>query len=416
MGNEDAVRDSLLIRGGFATLLSFLLGSTMWSATHPDDGSAQLVFLSSLAFGLVAAYGLTRPTMMSLPKRATWMLILTVLWAVLAFQEPTAHYMIVALFALYLYRLPLWWGVAATAVVMLLGSGIGVVVMGSDVSVVVGPVMAGLVAIAVAVIVEEVFMVGEDRRELIDELIFTRSQLAESEREAGVVAERQRVAHEIHDTVAQGLSSIQMLLYAAERDIPDDSPARDRIEVARKVAAENLRDTRAIIAALQPRALQGGTLADALRRLATASHENVPGLSVEVTVGHRSDSGALALGTLEVSLPIMVKSVLLRIAQSAMANVRHHSGATTAQITVVADLSAGLVEMEVIDDGRGFDVPGALVGASGRAQGGHIGLMTMRQRAASIGGTVEFGSAPGRGTVVRTSAPLEGHRLESQHP
>lgn len=259
-------------------------------------------------------------------------------------------------------------------------------------------------------------MVSEDRRELIDELIFTRSRLAESEREAGVAAERQRVAHENHDTVAQGLSSIQMLLYAAERDISDDSSALDRLQVARKVAAEYLRDTRAIIAALQPRALQDGTLTDAPRRLATTTEENFPGLTVDVTVGHRSDSGARTPGTLEVSPPIRVKSVLLRIAQSAMANVRHHSAASLVRVTVVADIPAGLVEMEIVDDGRGFDVSSALGEVSGRAQGGHICLLTMRQRAASIGASVKLESAPGQGTVVRTSAPLDGHRLESHRP
>lgn len=118
MGNEDAVRDSRLIRAGFATLISFLLGSTMWSATHPDDGSARLVFIASLALGLVAAYGLTRPVLLHLRGRAVWMLTLTVLWVVLAVLEPTANYMVVALLALYLYRLPLLWGVAATLVVI----------------------------------------------------------------------------------------------------------------------------------------------------------------------------------------------------------------------------------------------------------------------------------------------------------
>ena len=99
-------------------LISVLLGSTMWSVTHPDDGSARLVFIASLAFGLVAAYGLTRPVLLHLRGRAVWMLTLTVLWVVLAVLEPTANYMVVALCALYLYRLPLWWGVAATLVVI----------------------------------------------------------------------------------------------------------------------------------------------------------------------------------------------------------------------------------------------------------------------------------------------------------
>lgn len=102
----------------------------MWSATHPDDGSARLVFIASLAFGLVAAYGLTRPVLLHLRGRAVWMLTLTVLWVVLAVLEPTANYMVVALFALYLYRLPLWWGVAATLVVMPIAAGLGLLAVG----------------------------------------------------------------------------------------------------------------------------------------------------------------------------------------------------------------------------------------------------------------------------------------------
>ena len=106
----------------------------MWSATHPDDGSARLVFIASLAFGLVAAYGLTRPVLLHLRGRAVWMLTLTVLWVVLAVLEPTANYMVVALFALYLYRLPLLWGVAATLVVMPIAAGLGLLAVGGRAS------------------------------------------------------------------------------------------------------------------------------------------------------------------------------------------------------------------------------------------------------------------------------------------
>ncbi|NYM59668.1 sensor histidine kinase, partial [Salmonella enterica subsp. enterica serovar Typhimurium] len=85
------------------------------------------------------------------------------------------------------------------------------------------------------------------------ELIETRSQLAATERDAGMVAERQRIAHEIHDTLAQGLSSIQMLLHSADRDLDkqDADKARERIELARRTAADNLHEARAMIAALQ---------------------------------------------------------------------------------------------------------------------------------------------------------------------
>src|SRR5699024_1214251 len=80
----------------------------------------------------------------------------------------------------------------------------------------------------------------------------------ETERAAGVAGERQRIAHEIHDTLAQGLSSIQMLLHAANRDLDGEvnvDKARERIDLARHTAADNLQEARAMIAALQPVAL-----------------------------------------------------------------------------------------------------------------------------------------------------------------
>ncbi|MGO3361517.1 MAG: sensor histidine kinase [Corynebacterium sp.] len=394
MDKDVAARDSALIRGGIAVLLGLLLAVTVWASAGRDGGSTTLVVITAVPFALVAAVGLARPIVAPLPARVAWLTTLTALWVLLAMQEAASAYLAIPLFVLYLHLLPMWWGIIATSVVMVVAAGLSVAVAGPSMGAVLGPVLSGLVAIAIGIAVEGIYAVSEDRRRLIDELIRTRGLLAESEREAGVVAERQRLAHEIHDTVAQGLSSIQMLLHAAERDIPDGSPAVDKLQLARHAAAENLRETRAMISALQPPDLEAGSLPDALRRLADAASGD--GLDVSVDA---EDSGR------DADLPIVVEAVLLRIAQSAVSNVRHHSGATRARLTL--STAPGTVRLDIVDDGRGFDVDGVMARLQERAGEGHIGLSTMQRRAADIGGTVEFESTPGHGAAVAVSVPLE---------
>jgi signal transduction histidine kinase len=245
-------------------------------------------------------------------------------------------------------------------------------------------------------VVRSMSAVSESRRQLIDELVRTRGLLAESERQAGIITERERLAHEIHDTVAQGLSSIQMLLHAAERDIPEESTALDRVHLARSTAARSLRETRAIIAALQPDDLQEGSLPEALRRLAASAGSDDLDLSVDIedATSGRGDGP---------DLPMRVEAGLLRIAQSAVSNVRQHSGADRARITLTVE--PGSVRLDIVDDGCGFDWDAVDNSAAERAGEGHIGLSAMAHRARSLGGTLEIESTPDGGTAVVVSVP-----------
>lgn len=406
MDNDVAVRDSVVMRGGIAILVGLLLAVTVWSAAGRGDGPPTLVAVTAVPFGVLAAAGLSRPVPAALPGRVTWLTVLTVLWILLAVQEATASYLALALFALYLYLLPLWWGVTATAVVTVVAAGLSVAVAGPSTGAVLGPVLSGLVAVAIGVTVEGLYVVSEDRRRLIDELVRTRHLLAESERAAGVVEERERLAHEIHDTVAQGLSSIQMLLHAAERDVrahggtgdaaDAPEPPVDKLLLARDVAAGSLRETRAMIAALQPSGLDDGSLVDALRRLA----RGVSGDGLEVSVDAPSDTA----GGAEARLSVAVETVLLRVAQSAVANVRQHSGASRARVTLSVNPDA--VRLDVVDDGAGFDLPEVESTLAERAGEGHIGLATMRRRVSDLGGSVVVETAPGSGTAVAVEVPL----------
>jgi signal transduction histidine kinase len=392
--------NSVLVRSAVAGMLGVLLVVTLTVAADRHSGPPSLLLLTAVPFAVVAAVGLARPFPERTGRRVAWLAVLTVLWLLLAAQEATAAYLVLALFVLYLLLLPPPWGAVTTGIVTMLAVAVSVSVAGPSTGAILGPVLSGAAAIAIAVVVQSISTVSEDRRRLIDELIRTRDLLAESERQAGVVAERQRLAHEIHDTVAQGLSGIQMLLHAAERDIPGDSPALDQVRLAREVAADNLRETRAMIAALQPAALQEGSLVDALRRLAGSvggdggdgGDGTAPAVSVDVE-GNAADLG----------LAVTQEAALLRIAQSAVANIRLHAQATQARITVTVEADA--VRMDIVDNGRGFDVDEVSADESRRAEEGHIGLAGMRRRALQVGGTFEVESSRAGGTAVVVSVP-----------
>ncbi|MDK1475247.1 histidine kinase [Streptomyces sp. 549] len=260
-----------------------------------------------------------------------------------------------------------------------------------------GPALGAAVAVAVVWGYQALYRESEQRRELIDELTATRADLAEAQHTAGVLAERERLAREIHDTLAQGLTSVQLLLRAAERALPDSPQLAARhVEQARQAAADDLAEARRFVAALTPPALDGTTLAGALERLcATAS------------VRHRVTARFHRVGT-AVPLPTAHEVALLRVAQSALANAVQHSRGTTVDVTL--RYGGDVVSVDVRDDGVGFDPellpdPGPGSGP-GQGSGGGFGLAAMRARVRALDGDVTLTSAPGRGTALAVRLPL----------
>jgi signal transduction histidine kinase len=235
---------------------------------------------------------------------------------------------------------------------------------------------------------------------VIAELVATRSALAAREREVGREAERARLAGEIHDTVAQGLASIGMLLHAAERTAPS-SPAVDQIRLAREVAGENLTETRRLIAALRPAPLDGVSLAGALGRVAARCRAENPGLEVSVTMEYAGENagGNATESSTEPSTepPAELAAVLVRVAQEALANAVRHGAPQRITLTLSGSLTA--VVLEIADDGRGFDVAAPRTAAS-------FGLDGMARRVGDLGGRFEVDSEPGSGTVVRAELPV----------
>jgi len=233
---------------------------------------------------------------------------------------------------------------------------------------------------------------SQERKRLIDELMATRAALAEQERQAGIVEERQRLAREIHDTLAQGFTSIVMHLEAAEPHIPAEAAAlRRHIEQARATARESLNDARRLVWALRPVQLeQGGSLADALARVARRWSEDT-GIAAHITVD----------GT-PVPLPTDVEVTLFRITQEALANVRKHARASRVDITL--SYLGDEILLDVQDDGVGFDRL-TVSDASGSVDGG-FGLTGMRERLRMLGGSLMIESAPGEGTSITVALPV----------
>jgi signal transduction histidine kinase len=213
-------------------------------------------------------------------------------------------------------------------------------------------------------------------------------QLVAQAREAGIIDERQRMAREIHDTLAQGLTGIITQLAAAGQAAVGSAEHERRVRTAAELARDSLREARRSVAALTPEALRDARLPEALGDVAGRWTE-LHGVPVEV----------LTTGEAEPMHPD-IDVALLRTAQEALANVAKHASASRVGLTL--SYMGDFVRLDVRDDGRGFD-PGELHKRPGERGG--FGLRGMRQRAVSLGGTLEIESEPGSGTAICASVP-----------
>jgi signal transduction histidine kinase len=216
------------------------------------------------------------------------------------------------------------------------------------------------------------------------------AQLLTQAREAGVLDERQRMAGEIHDILAQGLTGIVTQLEAADQAGDRPADARRHLGQARQLARDSLTEARRSVRALSPQPLAEGGLPDAL---------------ADVVDGWSAISGVTAelitTGTAQRLLP-EIETTLLRTAQEALANVARHAGASRVALTL--SYMEDLVTLDVRDDGLGFD-PAAPAAPRPAAEDGGFGLAAMRERVHRIAGTLEVESEPGGGTAISACVP-----------
>jgi signal transduction histidine kinase len=233
--------------------------------------------------------------------------------------------------------------------------------------------------------------------EMIAENTGLQAQLLTQAREAGAGDERQRMAREIHDTLAQGLTGIITQLEAVQQTASEAERER-RIGNAKRLARDSLAEARRSVQALRPQALEGTRLPEALAG-EVARWSATSGISgaAETTGDARA-------------LHPEVEVTLLRVAQEALANVAKHASASRAGVTL--SYMGDVVSLDVRDDGVGFTRPVPANGApangapaTGGPAGGGFGLISMRQRVQRLAGQLEIESEPGSGTAVSASLP-----------
>jgi signal transduction histidine kinase len=368
-----------------------------------------------------------------------WLAVLVAGCAALAVGSASFVWLAFPLFLLGTQLLPL---AASVPVVAALTAGTIVVIATDrgrwDAAAVVGPLVGALVAVMITVVYRDLAEQVRQRAELIDELTAAQDRLAATQRQAGVLAERERLAREIHDTVTQNLTSIVLVLRtarqaataadtgsavahgdvaagsadaAADRDAAgatpaaagdadatngEPAPAADRpgdsslvgqLDTAIGAARGALADTRRLVRDLTPAELAGASLPDALRRIVAEQPGDRTHLHVE------GDPGPL---------PTPVAVTLLRTGQEALANARAHAAADRVELTLT--YLPDTVSLDVVDDGAGFD-PARPLGAT---SGTGLGIAGMRARAEQVGGILSVDTAPGRGTAVNLTVPRTG--------
>lgn len=247
--------------------------------------------------------------------------------------------------------------------------------------------LMGLGSVVLGSWIHAIIQKSEERRELLDQLQATQAELADAQHRAGILAERQRLAHEIHDTLAQGFISIIMHLETAEQTLPTtDSETSHQIKQAKETARTNLQEARRVVADLRPETLETHSLPAAIERTVQrwSQRNNIPA----------------TMQTTGTALPLHpdVDVTLLRATQEALANIHKHAQAQN--VTVTLSYMGDTVLLDVQDDGVGLN------GASPSPFGGGFGLQAMRERAAQFGGELLLESEPDGGTTLVVSIPI----------
>jgi signal transduction histidine kinase len=353
---------------------------------HGLDAAGAAVLAGALVLGLAYATRGLLPTRAWWPR--VWVIGMVLLWAVLTTVAPSFAWCAVPVAFAVLRVLPFGWAVA-TVVLMtgLLTAAWQRISDGFDPARLAGPIGVALVTVLAYRALD---LESRARQALLDQLVDAQDELAEQQRHTGALAERTRLSREIHDSVGQGLSSINLLLQAAEQDwTAHPARAREHVRTAAATARDGLDEVRRVVRDLAPADLAGGdsteALPAALRRVAASAPSD---LSIEVRI-----DGA------PVQVPPAVASALVRTARGALANVHEHACAGRVALTLTYHHDE--VVLDVRDDGRGFD-PGQVRAGGTR---GH-GLAGLRQRAAALGGQAHVESTPGEGTTVSVRFPL----------
>ncbi len=328
---------------------------------------------------------------------AWWLTGFVVVWIAAVWVSAEFVWLAFLLWLLAGHLLPLVWGLGFSLLVY------AVVVLApilhhgtTSYANVLGPLVGGVFAFAISRGYLQLLHDATERERLVTsltqaqhEMAVLQDELARTQRESGAIAERTRISRDLHDTVAQSLSSIRLIAHA-ERGRTDEPSAKRTLTQVDELVGESLADVRRIVAALAPAELENGALAAALQRMLER---------IAAETGIRTE---LRVDESVPAMPTAVEVALLRTAQSALGTVRAHSGADRVVVSLIDDADG--VRLDVRDDGSGFDVAGWE--ASADSGSSSYGLRFMRARLRELGGGIDVESAPGEGTALSVHVPV----------
>lgn len=363
------------------------------------DGTPPTVaVIAGLAILAWHAAGAVIPSRTTTRGPAAWWLIgLAVLWGGAVCVSPEFVWLAFLLWLLAGHLLPLGWGLLFSAAVLAVAVGAPVVHHGTATyATALGPLLGCVFAYGISRGYLQLLRDASERERLVDSLTRAQREMAELQdelatavRHSGALAERTRIARDLHDTVAQSLSSIRLLSHA-EANRADLDTATRTLDQAEALAGDSLADVRRIVAALAPSELEDDALAAALRRMLDRAREET-GIDAELVVDESLPQ-----------LPTEVEVALLRTAQSALANVRLHADAARVVVSLIDADDA--VRLDIIDDGCGFDA--AAWERAGAQDSSSYGLRFMRARLRELGGGLDVESVSGEGTALSAHLPI----------
>lgn len=360
-----------------------------------DLGADRWVLTIALAVIFASVYGLG---VWMLPRASRiWLGLLTLLWCVLLIMHPDFSWLAFPLFFLHMHLLTPLYAVMSvagltTAVVAAQWWSTGVTMPS-----LLGPVFGAVAAVVMALAYQSLHAENRIQQQALEQLRQARAALAQSQREAGALAERERMAREIHDTLAQGFSSVVLLARAAESSLrrKDTETAISQLGVVERTAAENLDQARRLVRGQHDGDQSQQPLAESLNRAC----QNV---EAQAAAQGRPLRCRLVINGETRSIPAELSVALLRAAQASLSNVSSHANASSAVVTLTYLESQVL--LDVVDDGEGFSPEQV---STARADGSGFGLDSVRRRMEDFGGEFRVESAPGSGTAVAVRLPLE---------
>lgn len=363
----DAALTGALATLGLIGLGYALLGGRAIDCGLPDGrlgqpgASLALRFLTVLGSGVAAAFDPSMSTLQSLVFPLLWVLAPTITAAVI-------------------------WN---TALALTMVAGLTVSLGGTPQALLQASIIECLAfgfSMALGFWITRVTVAAEQQRALVAELTAAQGELAALHRDAGATSERERLAREMHDTIAQSLTSLVMLAQRTRIELAgvtgDTSRPGASVDLIESYARDALTEARTLVAAMSPVRVGDSSLGDALGRLAER---------FERETGIRVDAAAHVTG-----LDRELEVVLLRCAQEGLANVRKHSQASVASVTLTR--TDNLVTLLVTDNGRGLRDYSA-------ARETGFGLAGMRDRLALVGGSLEVRTGDTGGTLLRVGVP-----------